>query len=64
MVGLKFAEDDYYIAKQFWSGFELAVALYVKAGDHEQPLYAHIANDLEDADHLLAIIMDRMELYK
>jgi hypothetical protein len=60
---LKFVEDDYYIIRQIWSGIDYGVAVYQKCGDHENLLSAKTAKDQEDADHLLAIFMDGMEMY-
>jgi hypothetical protein len=58
---IKSAENSDYCVKQFWNGVEYWVVLrYKHIG--EEWLF-DVASDRDDADHLLALVMDIKGIY-
>lgn len=58
---IKSAENANYLIKQFWNGVEYCVVLRYKNIGAEWLF--DVASSQEDADHLLALIMDVKGIY-
>jgi len=58
---IKTVENANYLVKQFWNGVEYCVVIRYKHIDTEW-LY-DVASNQEEADHLLALVMDIKGIY-